>query len=462
MHIACQFNVGKSLAMKVALSMGNKRKFMILAGIMLTSTIAFGGWKFWHSHHETVITRLALDDDNNHKIISEVMARAYGAKNYDEAEECWNINRNDQAYCMKPMALDLVQTNGEETFYLFASGFLTESSHADSEGLAGAFVFHKKNLELIASDKALSYDSIGGAMPETVKLLPISRTGLMGWLIQVGGELNGGYAFRQPYLFMPKQNKILDTAKDVIGAQGASQYTLDFIYQTDTKNTSSEFYPLQLTVQDHNKQKIASYHFQFDSKQWKYVCADKTCGEEGHLPSEDDPEITKNNEENSAETEAAPPPPNNANAALFDDSTELSTADLREVLKALNATYVIKDQDNWGFVTPECTAPFKLSASIPKGSENDHNNLWVEGGNSCTSGNTEHSIWLFIRGEDGHLRANLGLPAKKATVADTGNQGYNDIRLSGNGFCEAIWRWNGERYEHQKNIATQPGGCDSK
>jgi hypothetical protein len=38
--------------------------------------------------------------------------------------------------------------------------------------------------------------------------------------------------------------------------------------------------------------------------------------------------------------------------------------------------------------------------------------------------------------------------------------GFPDLQFGGMGWCEAVWRWDGQTYRHLKNVPTQPGGCD--
>lgn len=40
------------------------------------------------------------------------------------------------------------------------------------------------------------------------------------------------------------------------------------------------------------------------------------------------------------------------------------------------------------------------------------------------------------------------------------HQGFPDLQFGGMGWCEAVWRWDGQTYRHFKNLPTQPGGCD--
>jgi hypothetical protein len=38
--------------------------------------------------------------------------------------------------------------------------------------------------------------------------------------------------------------------------------------------------------------------------------------------------------------------------------------------------------------------------------------------------------------------------------------GFPDLQFGGMGWCEAVWRWDGQTYRHLNNMPTQPGGCD--
>ncbi|WP_046155266.1 hypothetical protein [Chromobacterium vaccinii] len=438
--------------------MENKKKLALLAGVVLLLAAGFGGWKYWKSHQAVQMERLALDGEPGKQLASDIMDKMYGKDAYDGKEKCWNIDHKIDGdaftYCMRPVTLDRVQADGEERLYLFAGGSHPDGTHADTEGLAGAFITQAKTGQLIAGDRELPFVSGSGSAPDAdaVKLLALSKTGYMAWMAE-GYDEQMGVSSSFPQMFAPKGKKIVDIAGDVFGKEEGMAEQLKFEYLSDAAQADAKVFPLLLKVSDDKHKQVASFRFRFDSQKWKYVCADVACSKKEGIP-EAQPMSQQDDEGGSTDQ-----PPANANAALFSDGTELSAADLKDVLAAVNAAFVVKDQQTWGFVTPECAKPFPLSAEVVKGYEDNRNMLWLQGGNSCTSGNTEHSIWLFIRGEDGHLRANLGLPAKQATVTDDATDGYHDIRLSGNGFCEAVWRWNGSQYAHLKNIATQPGGC---
>ncbi|OHX21773.1 hypothetical protein [Chromobacterium sphagni] len=439
--------------------MENKKKLALLAGAAaLLIAAGFGGWKYWKSHQAVQVERLALDGDPGRQLAGDIMDKMYGKDAYDGKAKCWNIDHaaskdeDSATYCMKPLALDRVHAAGEERWYLFAGASRPDGSHVDSEALVGAFVVDAKGHELIAGNRELSFSNSFASAPAEVRLLQLSSSGYMGWFTE-GGDEHQGITTSYPQLFAPKGKKVVGIGGEVFGKTESMAETLGFDYQPDASQPDAKVYPLLLTV---NADKVvARFRFRFDHDKWRYVCADQACRKQQGIPEYQPEHAGEAEGDDSQSTQ----PPATANAALFSDGAELSAADLKDVLGALGATYVVKDQDNWGFVTGPCRQPFKLSASYPSDEKDRHNELWVEGGSACTSGATGQSVWLFIRGEDGHLRANLGGPATKAAVTGDLNNGRYDLRLSGNGFCEAVWRWDGSQYQHLKNIATQPGGC---
>jgi hypothetical protein len=85
--------------------------------------------------------------------------------------------------------------------------------------------------------------------------------------------------------------------------------------------------------------------------------------------------------------------------------------------------------------------------------------VFVTGGDEFTSGATGSSIWLFVRSSSGY-RSNLGFPALKWTVLPEKSKGFPDLRLVAAGFCDEVWRWDGQKYSHLRDIKTHPGGCN--
>ena len=87
--------------------------------------------------------------------------------------------------------------------------------------------------------------------------------------------------------------------------------------------------------------------------------------------------------------------------------------------------------------------------------------VFVIGGNTFLSGETGSSVWLFTRtAPDGDWQMNLGIPATSYSLLARSDSAYPDLRLSGAGACDVIWRREGMAYEYHEEIATGPGGCD--
>jgi hypothetical protein len=72
--------------------------------------------------------------------------------------------------------------------------------------------------------------------------------------------------------------------------------------------------------------------------------------------------------------------------------------------------------------------------------------IW--GGNTCTSGITGSSIWLFIKDSKCTYRPNLGVPAAHYEILKHHTKHFPDVLIDGRGFCSAVWRWNGTEYQH--------------
>lgn len=86
--------------------------------------------------------------------------------------------------------------------------------------------------------------------------------------------------------------------------------------------------------------------------------------------------------------------------------------------------------------------------------------VFVLGGNTCTSGGDGSNLTLFVRNADGGWGMHLGFQAGGWTKLETGNLGYPDLSIGGMGFCEAVYRWDGSTYQHRGQRETEPGGCE--
>ena len=88
--------------------------------------------------------------------------------------------------------------------------------------------------------------------------------------------------------------------------------------------------------------------------------------------------------------------------------------------------------------------------------------IFINFGNSFTSGNTGSSIVLFIKNAAGVYEMNLGFPGMTPDVLATINKGYPDLVVGGPGFEFPIFRWNGKIYDNYKTMSDAVYGKTKK
>ncbi|HET9334071.1 MAG TPA: hypothetical protein VFQ21_10885 [Gemmatimonadota bacterium] len=138
------------------------------------------------------------------------------------------------------------------------------------------------------------------------------------------------------------------------------------------------------------------------------------------------------------------------------DSTTIAEADQRAIFDQLGYTV---GADGSSLEVVDCGTIFAWA------DEEDLNGdgvpeVFVIGGNSCTSGMAGSNLSLFIRDTEGGWGMNLGFSAGGWTKLETGNQGWPDLSIGGPGFCEAVYRWDGSTYQYHGERETEPGGCE--
>jgi len=85
--------------------------------------------------------------------------------------------------------------------------------------------------------------------------------------------------------------------------------------------------------------------------------------------------------------------------------------------------------------------------------------VFVTGGSRHRSWRANTSIWLFTKDANGSYAKHFGFPIFSYRVLKSKSNGFADIRFGGRGFCDPVWRWDGEAYKYHRSIATRNGGC---
>ena len=142
---------------------------------------------------------------------------------------------------------------------------------------------------------------------------------------------------------------------------------------------------------------------------------------------------------------------------LFADSTTISEEDQRAIFDFLEFSV---SADGTSLEAMDCGTIYAAEEEVDL-NEDGTVEVFVMWGNTCTSGMAGSSISLFVVDADGNYRHQLGFPAGGWRKLETSNQGFPDLAFGGPGFCESVWRWDGTTYQHHRNEATEPGGCDN-
>jgi hypothetical protein len=134
----------------------------------------------------------------------------------------------------------------------------------------------------------------------------------------------------------------------------------------------------------------------------------------------------------------------------------LSTTEKEEIYKIIDVKVSL---DGTKLIDRTCENEVDFDIQVKDLNNDKIPEVVVIGGNTCSSGATGSSIWLFIKNKGGY-QTNLGFPAAGYEVMKQSTKGYPNLLISGSGFCSAIWQWNGTKYQYLKNVPTSKGGCD--
>ncbi|MGB5347330.1 MAG: hypothetical protein WBN23_14280 [Woeseia sp.] len=85
--------------------------------------------------------------------------------------------------------------------------------------------------------------------------------------------------------------------------------------------------------------------------------------------------------------------------------------------------------------------------------------VFIQWGNSCTSGGAGRSLSLFVGDASGNYRQELGFPALGWSVLRTEQRKWPDLSFGGPGFCHPVWTRQQGQYEYKCNLPEEPGGC---
>jgi len=139
-------------------------------------------------------------------------------------------------------------------------------------------------------------------------------------------------------------------------------------------------------------------------------------------------------------------------------TTSLTSAEKEEIYKLIA---VKVSSDGKKLIDKSCENEVYFDIQVTDLNNDKTPEVIVIGGNTCSSGVTGSSIWLFIKNK-GVYQPNLGFPAAGYKVMKQLSKGYPNLLVGGAGFCFAIWQWDGAKYQHLKNVPMAKGGCNGR
>lgn len=134
----------------------------------------------------------------------------------------------------------------------------------------------------------------------------------------------------------------------------------------------------------------------------------------------------------------------------------LSKADMKSIVRQLGYT---PSRDGKGLESADGCGVVDFETRIIDLNGDGRPEVIVLAGNTCTSGLTGRSLFLFVKNKAGKYEQNLGFPADAAVPLAQTSKGFPDLLIGGPGFCRPVWRWNAARYDYFCSREESPGAC---
>lgn len=102
----------------------------------------------------------------------------------------------------------------------------------------------------------------------------------------------------------------------------------------------------------------------------------------------------------------------------------------------------------------EKTSPFNATVYPADLNDDGQEEIFINYGNTLTSGNTGQSVALFIKNDSGAFEKNLDFPGL-AEIMPTVHNGFRELVIGGPGSSFPVWRWDGKEYDFHRRISDE-------
>ena len=144
---------------------------------------------------------------------------------------------------------------------------------------------------------------------------------------------------------------------------------------------------------------------------------------------------------------------------LFKGTTsKLSKQEKQQIFKTLGFRL---SKDAKFIVDDTCGEDVSPSVEVVDLNGDGVDEVFVNWGNTCTSGMAGQSVTLFVKDRKGRFVKNLDFPGTYEKLSSR-SKGFPDLMIGGPGFCHGVWQWTGINYEYKCSREEQPGACARK
>lgn len=132
--------------------------------------------------------------------------------------------------------------------------------------------------------------------------------------------------------------------------------------------------------------------------------------------------------------------------------SKLTDAEKNQVADMTGFVLVQKKDEPFAQDKESLDYPFAAQVTVTDMNKDGVEEVFIQFGNTYTSGAAGQNIVLFIKNKQGKYETNLGFPGVDPQQLKTGFGGYPDLLIGGPGMEGPVWRWNGKEYVYYKSI----------
>ncbi|MEO8109748.1 MAG: hypothetical protein ABI594_06955 [Ginsengibacter sp.] len=132
--------------------------------------------------------------------------------------------------------------------------------------------------------------------------------------------------------------------------------------------------------------------------------------------------------------------------------SKLTDADKNQIADMTGFVLVPQKDEPFAQDKESLDYPFAAVVTVTDMNKDGIEEVFIQFGNSYTSGAAGANIVLYIKNKQGKYDVNLGFPGVEPQQLKTGFGGYPDLLIGGPGMEGPVWRWNGKEYVYYKSM----------